>query len=144
MAVDLENYAYSFSHAIIKLADQQFTAISNVSFSQNVERSAVFGTSRKPLKRSAGQAQLGEATITFSDLKEALNFYAALGDDPSSVNFVVDVTLSNPNGDTDSFELLGCSLSGFSASFEAGADALGLEVPCSFLALRVNGRDFVR
>lgn len=142
--VDLENYSYSFSHAIIKLADSQYTAIKNVTFSQSVERSAIYGTSRKPLKRSAGQVALGEGTISFSDLKEALTFYGALGSDPSLVSFTVDVTLANSNGDTDSFELLGCALSGFSANFEAGADALGLEVPFHFLTLRVNGGDFVQ
>lgn len=143
MSVDLEHYAYSFSHAIIKVADRQFTAISNVTFLQNIERSAVMGTLRKPLKRSAGQAQLGEGSLTFSDLKEAMGFYEALGDDPSSASFAVDFTLTN-GPDTDSFELLGCNVSSFSANFEAGADALGLEQAFTFLDLKINGVAFVR
>lgn len=144
MAVDLESYAYSFSHAIIKIADKQFTAISNVTFSQNIERSAIMGTLRKVLKRSAGQGQLGEGSLTFSDLKEAFDFYKALGDDPSNANFSIDVTLANSNGDTDSFEMSGCNVSSFSANFEAGADALGLEQAFSFMSLKINGVEFIK
>ena len=144
MAVDLESYAYSFSHAIIKLEDSQYTGISNVTFDQQIERGVVYGTLRKPLKRAAGQVQLGEGSITFSDLREAMSFYSSLGDEPSAAVFTVDVTLANSNGDTDSFELQSCTLSGFSANFEQGADALGLELPFNFMHLKVNGKDFVR
>jgi hypothetical protein len=135
MAIDYENYAFSFSHAIIKLNDTQFTAISAVSFSQDVERSAVYGTDRKPLS---------EGTITFSDLEEGMAFYSALGDDPSLALFSCDVTFSNENGDTRSFELLSCALSGISGDFEQGADAMGIEFPFSFMAIKVDGAEFAR
>lgn len=142
MAVDYENYAFSFSHAIIKLNERQFTAISNVSFSQDIERSAVYGTDRKPLKRSAGQLSLGEGNVQFSDLQEGMEFYSALGSNPSAALFSCDVTFSNQNGDTRSFELLSCALSGISGDFEQGADAMGIEFPFSFMAIKVDGAEF--
>lgn len=142
MAVDYENYAFSFSHAIIKLNERQFTAISNVSFNQDVERSAVYGTDRKPLKRSAGQLSLGEGSVQFSDLEEGMEFYSALGSNPSAALFSVDVTFSNQNGDTRSFELLSAALSGISGDFEQGADAMGIEFPFSFMAIKVDGAEF--
>ena len=145
MAVDHENYAWSFSHGILKANEKQYTGVSNVTFSQDIDRSAVYGTSRKPLKRSAGQVQLGEATITFSDLEDAMQFITDLGDDPSLALFSVEFTLSNEQaGLVRSFELLSCALSGFSANFEQGADALGLEVPVSFMILKIDGREFAR
>jgi hypothetical protein len=144
MAVDHEQYAFSFSHAVIKANDKQYTAISNVSFSQDIDRSAVYGTSRNPLKRSAGQLQMGDATVTFSDLEEAMTFISDLGEDPSLALFSCDVTLANDSGQVRSFELLSCALNGFSASFEAGADALSLEIPMSFLRLKIDGREFAR
>lgn len=144
MSVDLESFAYSFSHAIIKVANRQFTEISNVTFSQNIERSAVMGTLRKVLKRSAGQAQLGEGSLTFSDLKGAFDFYQTLGTDPSSVSFEIDVTLARDNNVSDSFLLQGCNVSSFSANFEAGADALGLEQAFTFMNLKINGVDFIK
>lgn len=142
MAVDYENYAFSFSHAIIKLNETQFTAISAVSFSQDVEREAVYGTDRRPLKRSAGQLSLGEGSITFSDLEEGMSFYAALGENPSAALFSCDVTFSNENGDTRSFELLSCALSGISGDFEQGAEALGVEFPFSFMSIKIDGAEF--
>jgi hypothetical protein len=142
MAVDYENYAFSFSHAIIKLNERQFTAISNITFSQDVERAAVYGTDRKPLKRSAGQLSLGEGSATFSDLEEGMEFYSALGTNPSAALFSCDVTFSNENGDTRSFELLSCALSGISGDFEQGAEALGIEFPFSFMAIKVDGAEF--
>lgn len=142
MAVDYENYAFSFSHAILKLNERQYTAISNVSFSQDVERSAVYGTDRKPLKRSAGQLSLGEGSVQFSDLEEGMEFYSALGSNPSAALFSCDVTFSNQNGDTRSFELLSCALSGISGDFEQGADAMGIEFPFSFMAIKVDGAEF--
>ena len=138
MAVDYENYAFSFSHAIIKLNEKQFTAISNITFSQDVERSAVYGTDRKPLKRSAGQLSLGEGSATFSDLEEGMEFYRARGTNPSAALFSCDVTFSNENGDTRSFELLSCALSGISGDFEQGAEAMGIEFPFSFMAIKAE------
>lgn len=144
MAVDYEKYAFSFSHAIIKLADVQFSAISGFEVSQDIDRSAVWGTSRKPLKRSAGQLQMGEGTVTFSDLDEALSFIGALGDDPSLALFSVDATLTNEAGQTRSIECLSCALKGFSANFEAGADALSLEVPFTCMLLKIDGKELAR
>jgi len=144
MAVSHTEFAFSFSHAIIKLADSQYSGISGIQFSQDIDRAATYGTSRKPQKRSAGQLQVGEGTITFSDLEEAMSFYAALGDDPSLALFAVDATLVNEAGQTRSFECLSCALSGFTANFEAGADALSLELPFSFLLLKIDGREFAR
>lgn len=142
MSVDLERFAFSFSNAIIRVAEKQYTAISTVSGNQAVERGVVYGTSRKPLKRAAGQLQMGEGSITFSDLAEGLDFIAELGDDPSSKSFAVDVTLVNAQGDTQSIEYVGCALSGFNSQFESGSDALSLEVPFSYMQTRVNGKDF--
>lgn len=144
MAVDLEQYAFSFQHAIIKLQDRQFDAISNISFSQDIERSAIYGTARAPLKRSVGQVSLGEATVTFSDLDEALTFYDALGDDPSLATFSADVTFANEVGRVRSFELLSCALGGISGDFEAGADAVGMEYPLSFMRIKIDGKTFVK
>lgn len=143
MAVDLEKFAFSFSHAIIKLADSQYTGIKQLSFKQEVHREATYGTGRLPQKRAAGQLGMGEATITFSDLEEAMSFYDALGDDPTLVVFSVDCTLTN-GSQTRSFELLSCCISAFDANFEQGAEALPLEIPVDFLRLKINGKEFAR
>jgi hypothetical protein len=142
MAVDHVNYAFSFSHAIIKLNEKQYTAISNVSFNQDVERAAVYGTDRRPLKRSAGQLSLGDGSCMFSDLEEGMSFYSELGANPSAALFSFDITFSNEAGETRSFELLSCALSGIAGDFEQGAEAMGIEFPFSFMAIKVDGAEF--
>lgn len=139
-----EKYAFSFSHAIIKANDQQFIGIRGIQFNQDIDRAVIYGTSRKPLKRSAGLLQQGEGTITFSDVEQAMQFIASLGDDPSLATFSIDCTLSNEAGQVRSFECVSCSLAGFTANFESGADALSLEVPFDFMILKIDGKEFAR
>ena len=144
MAVDLENFAYSFAHGTIKLADQQFTAIENITFSQDIDRAAVFGTSRKPLRRSAGQLQIGTGEVTFSDLDEGLEFYKTLGEDPSRASFAVDVTFENEEGAVRSYEIKGCVLSGISGDFATGGEALQQAFPFEFMDIKVDGVSFAK
>ena len=145
MAVDLQAFAYSFSHGIIKFDDVQYTGISNISGDQAVDRSAVYGTGRAPQAKSAGQIGLGEGSVTFSDLKEGFQFYEALA--AAAKNAAVAVFscaygLEKDQGAVISFGMLGCSLTSLSFDHENGADALGVEFPFDFLRLKVNGKEF--
>ena len=144
MATDLTKYAFSFSHAIIKVNDVQITGISAVELSQDIDREATYGTGRQPQKRAAGLLSLGDGLITFSDLEDWMKFYDSLGDDPSLALFSLDVTLDNRAGDVRSFECLSCAVAGVRAAFEQGATALSLEQPFDFMKLKVNGREFAR
>lgn len=140
MAVDLQGFAFSFSHAIIKLNNNQYTAIESISYDQSLDRSAVYGTDVSPLKRTKGQLGLGEGTITFSDLEEAFRFMESLGDDPMGKTFEVSITLANEAGDTRSIELLSCALTGFGGDYSQGADALQQEIPFDYMRTKVNGK----
>jgi hypothetical protein len=140
---DHENFAFSFSHGVIKLNEKQFTAIGNIQLDQQLEEAAVFGTSNKPLRRSAGQLQLGEGTITFTDLEEGQDFFDSLGDRPLMKLFAIDYTVTREDGTTRSIEALSCRLTGFGVDHEQGAEALGIEYPVSFLMMKVNGKELV-
>lgn len=142
MSVDLENFAFSYPHATIKVGDKQFMSISAISFDLPVDRSAVYGTAASPLKRSKGQIGLGEGSMTFADLEEAGLFYDALEENPAGKVFNIDVSFENEAGQTRSYQLLSCALAGFSASFEQGADALSLDVSFDFMRLKIDGREF--
>ncbi len=144
MALDLEKFAFSFSHAVIKCNGRQFTGINELSFKQEVHREATYGTSRKPQKRSAGQLGMGEGHAKFSDLEEAMQFYDSLGVDPTLAVFAVECTLANEAGQVRQFECLSCVISGFDAGFEAGAPALSLEIPFEFMLLKIEGKEFAR
>jgi hypothetical protein len=140
---DHENFAFSFSHGVVKLNGKQFTAIGSVALDQALEEAAVFGTSTKPLRRSAGQLQLGEGTIMFTDFEEGTDFFDSLGDRPLMKLFALDYTLTREDGATRSIEALSCRLTGFAVDHEQGAEALGIEYPVSFLMMKVNGKELV-
>lgn len=144
MALDLEKFAFSFSHGVIKLNGNQFTGIKHLAFKQEVHREATYGTNRKPQKRSAGQLGMGEGSITFSDLEEAMQFYTALGDDPTLALFSCECTLANEAGQVRQFECLSCVIAAFDADWEAGAEALSLDIPFEFMLLKVDGKEFAR
>lgn len=143
MAVDLANYAYSFSHAIVTVNERQFTDVSAVSISQELSESAVYGTDIRPMKRSVGQLQMGRGQLTFSDMGEAIDFYKSLGEQPFLQLFALDYALSTPDGSFRSVECRSCRLASFGIEHQAGADALGMTFPFSFLQVKVDGQDLV-
>lgn len=142
-ALDFNEYAYSFSHAIVRVNERQFTAVSAVSINQELSESAVYGTDARPLKRSVGQLSLGKGQLTFSEMGEAVDFFKALGAQPLMAIFALSYQLVLPSGSSRSVECSGCRLTGFGIEHSAGADALGMTYPFSFLNVQVDGRDLV-
>lgn len=141
MSQDLTKFAYSFSHGIIRVDERQFTDIDNIALSQELTEAAVYGTDARPLKRSAGQFGLGQGQLKFSDMGEAGDFFFALGDDPFFKLFTVTYQLAR-GSDLREFEALGCRIVKLGIDHSAGAEAVSMVYPFSFLKLRVDGREF--
>jgi len=141
MAQDLLGFAFSFSHAIVRVNERQFQGISAVSVSQDVNEAAVYGTDARPLKRSVGQLQLGRGSLTFGDMGEARDFYTALGDQPLMSIFQLAYQLTKPDGSTISVDCVSCRLTSVSLDHQAGAEALGMTFPFSFMAMKIDGVD---
>jgi hypothetical protein len=142
LAQDLTTFAYSFAHGILRVNERQFTDLSNVTVSQELVEAAVYGTDFRPLKRSLGQLQMGQGQLVFSELGEAIDFYDSLGQDTMSSIFSVTWQLARPPADVREFEALGCRLIRIGVDHSAGAEALSLVAPFSFLKLKYNGREF--
>lgn len=143
MALDYTNYAFSFAHAIIKVDDRQFVGIRLVSVNQELTESAIYGTDVRPLKRSVGQLSMGRGQLVFSDYQEGSDFFRYLGDEPFKAIWTLDYSLAREDGTTRSIECQACRLLGFGVEHEAGADGLSVSYPFSFMAMRVDGVDFV-
>lgn len=141
MATDLFGFAYSFSHAIVRVNERQFTDIRAVSASQGIDEAAVYGTDARPLKRSVGQLRMGRGQLVFADMGEAVDFYSALGDQPLMTPFQLTYQLTKPDGASITVELISCRLIEFNLDHAAGADALGLTFPFSFMKAQINGVD---
>lgn len=140
--VDFTGYAFSFSHAIITMDGVQYTGIKNISISQSLTESAVFGTSYKPLKRSAGQLGMGRGRITFSDYEESAEFFSSLGLAPFLSIFELSYVLNNPDGGLRVILCHSCRLKEFSINHEANGAPLTCEYPFSFLDMLIDGIPF--
>lgn len=136
---DTEGFAYSFGHAVITIDGRIYTAVRNVRLSQRLQEAAVYGTARAPLGRSAGQLELGQGTVIFSDLSEAFDMLQNLSPDPLFRTWNLDYTLVNERLEVRSIELRSCRLIGIDVDHEEGPDALPAEYPFSFLSMKVNG-----
>lgn len=143
MAVDLNNYKYSFAHAIIRVGDRQFTGIRSVSVNQELTEAAVYGTGIRPEGRSVGQLQIGRGTLIFSDFGEGLDFWSYLAPQPLLALWDLDYALVREDGSTRSVECISCRLLGSGIEHESGPDALEVSYPFSFLAMRKDGFDTV-
>lgn len=142
MALDLQQFAYSFSHAAVTVGGRQFTDISAVAISQDLKESAVYGTDVRPLKRSVGQLDLGKGQLTFSDLGEARDFYKSLGDQPFLALWELSYALSHPDGQgVLSVDCKACRLTSFGIQHSAQSEALGMTFPFSFLQVKIDGVD---
>lgn len=129
--------AFSFSHATLRVGSYLDNSPAAVSIQLNVERSAVYGMKRTPLRKSDGRVAMGTGSITWSDIGDFFNFFHSLGSDPLFKNFNLDYFLVN-NGDVRSIELFGCDLSGFNMDHATGPDAVGMTVPFTFLDGKID------
>jgi hypothetical protein len=140
---DVSGFAFSFSHAVIKTDDRQWTCVDGVKISQDLNDAPVYGTSRAPVKRSAGQLQMGQGSLRFSDFEEATDFFRSLKPDPFMKLWTLDYTLVNEIGTVRSIECRACRLVSVSFDHQAGVEAVGGEFPFSFLSMRIDGADVI-
>lgn len=143
MALDYVNYAFSFSHAIVRVNERQFVGVRSVSVNQELTESAVYGTDCRPLKRSVGQLSMGKGQLVFSDYQEGIDFFQSLGSEPFKALWSLDYTLAREDGTTRGIECQACRLLGFGVEHEAGPDGLEISFPFSFMAMKVDGTDLL-
>ena len=143
MALDYVNYAFSFSHAIVRVDETQYVGVQSVSVSQDLTESAIYGTDVRPLKRSVGQLSMGKGQLVFSDYQEGTSFFKALGSEPFKALWALDYTLAREDGTTRSIECQSCRLVGFGIEHESGPDGLSVTFPFSFMAMKVDGVDLL-
>jgi hypothetical protein len=139
--LDYNNYAFSFSHAIVRVNERQFVGVQSVSVNQELTESAIYGTDARPLKRSVGQLSLGRGQLVFSDYQEGTDFFKSHGVEPFKALWALDYTLAREDGTTRSIECQSCRLTGFGIEHESGPDGLAITFPFSFMAMKVDGVD---
>ena len=138
---DLNNFAFSFSHARISIGGKQFIGIKSVSVNQSIVEEAVYGTEAQPIGRSVGRIEMGRGSLTFSDFGEGSDFWQALGNQPYLGIWDLDYTLEKGDGSVTSILCQACRITGLGVEHDNGPDALEVSFPFSFLRMRVNNID---
>jgi len=136
-----QGFFYDFGRAEIDLAGSIFTAISNIKCKQDVEEGIVRGAAAEPLARTRGKLNIGDGTIEFSAVEEAVDFITnKLGDGWAETPFTTTYTLTAPNVDPIKIVLYGCRLLDCEIDHGEGADALPASLPFSFMYRTFNGK----
>jgi hypothetical protein len=135
-----EAKAFSFDRGEIEIAARIFTAIENISTNQPIEEGVIFGTRAEPLQRTRGQLQMGEGTIEFSAIEEAIELVELLGDGWQEKVFVVSYTLVAPDARTIAIVCNGARLLDCEIDHGQGADGLPASLPFSFMNRTINGK----
>ena len=137
---ETEGFAYGFQRAELTLQGVIYTGISSVEIDQPTEEGAVMGTRPYPLKRTMGQMEMGEGTITFSDEGERQRFIDGLGNAYREKVFSLTWLLTAPNTPAIKKECIGCRVLSDPTSHESGTDALGGDITFSFMYCKTNGK----
>jgi hypothetical protein len=141
VTIGLDRFAYSFSHAIVRVGGRQFVGLKNVTATQDLAEEAVYGTSVHPIGRSVGQIQMGQGSLTFSDFGEGSDFFESLGSQPLLSIWDLDYSLVRDDGAVKSIACQACRLTGQGIEHESGPGALEIAYPFSFLRMKVNNID---
>lgn len=137
---DLERFAYGFHRAELNANRKIWTLISNVSFSQPVTESGVHGTRPWPLLRTEGKQDLGDGSLTWTSEIERLAFVDSLGDGYLSKTWTLSWILRAKGRPNQKLVCYGCRVLDVPVAHEEGEEALGGEMPFSFMYYTLNGK----
>ena len=135
-----EAKAFSFDRGEIDINGRIFTAIENISTNQPIEEGVIFGAAAEPLQRTRGQLQMGEGTIEFSTIEEAMELVDLLGDGWQEKVFPISYTLVAPDNRTIAIVCNGSRLLDCEIDHSQGADGLPVSFPFSFMNRTINGK----
>lgn len=137
---DLESFGYSFSRGELNMDRRIFTAITNVQFDQPTTEGAIMGTRPWPLKRTEGQMEMGEGTITFSDEAERMAFIDRLGNGWRTKIWQLSWILTAKGAKPVKLACFGCRVLSNPIAHEQGEAGLGGDITFSFMYHSVNGK----
>lgn len=137
---ETEAFAYGFARAELTIGRRIITAISNVQFGQPTTEGVVRGTQPFPLARTEGEMDIGSGVITFSDEAERVAVIDSLGDGYRAVIWNLKWVLTARGRPAVRLACQSCRFLDFPVDHGAGEEALGGEMPFSFLSHTVNGK----
>lgn len=137
---NFEGFAYSFQRAELSCGTHIYVAISNVSADQPTTEGVVKGTRPYPLATTEGEMDVGDGSLTFSDVGEWSRFLDDLGDGWRSKRWSLKWTLTAVGAPAIRKACQGCRVLSNPLDHSGGEEALAGEITFSFLSHTVNGK----
>ena len=139
---DQSSFGYSFAGAEIRVAGTIYPSIGSLKHAQKLEEGIFHGAGVAPLGRTIGQLSVGEGSMKFNDLADAMAFCHQLSAGGLYTTiFNIAASYTAPSRPTLTVVLKQCRILDFPIDSEAGADAIASEVPFSFLNRTINGAE---
>lgn len=140
MAIDyplINGIRHEWSSCEIKLGGVVYVGVKEVSYSDKLEPTKVYGAHAQPIGRTRGVYSC-EGSITLY-LAEANELRRALGPGYKEVSFDIVASYSEDELEAITDELVGCRIKGEDHSASQGADALVRKFDLDIMLVRWNG-----
>lgn len=136
---DYEAFGYSFARAELKLDNQIYIAISNVSYDQPTTEEAIMGTKPYPIGSTEGEMSMGAGTVTFSTEADRVRFIESLGQGFREKRWSLSWILSAEGRPNIKLECTACRVLGNPVAHGTGPAALGGDIAFSAMNHTING-----
>lgn len=143
MAITVNDIEYSWGSITLKINGKEITGFKAISYSDAVEREAVYGAGRHKLGMTRGKYTTEQGSIT-AYLKQEREIINDLGDGWADYGpFEVEVRYAEPGEDTHIDIVEGCRFAGTSGGGEEGASPLEREMKFDYMRVKRDGNYLV-
>lgn len=138
---DQEGYALAFVSGELTMNGKIYIGISNVSIAQPTNEGHIKGTKGVPIKRTPGEQDMGEGTVTFSDEEARADFIDDLGDGYRDKTWSLTwIKRNKKTGRLVRYEATSCRSLDEPVDDGEGEDATSGDVNFSFMEYKINGK----
>lgn len=143
MAITVNDIEYSWGSITAKINGKEITGFKAISYSDAVEREAVYGAGRHKLGMTRGKYTTEQGSLT-AYLKQEREIINDLGDGWADYGpFEVEVRYAEPGEDTHIDIVEGCRFAGTSGGGEEGASPLEREMKFDYMRVKRDGNYLV-
>lgn len=139
MAIVVNDVEYSWGSITLKILGVELIGYKAISYSDAIEREAVFGARRHKIGMTKGKVTTEQGSVTMY-LKQHRELLDTLGDGWGDVRFDCEVRYAEPGMPTRVDIVEGCKFAGNPEGGEEGASALEREVKFDFMRISRDGK----
>lgn len=141
--VSAEDPMFDFQAIELTAGKSVFAAVKEVKYSGELSRKLVYGTGRKPIGKTGGQAKFTASAVFYRSEFERFVKDELGGSGFALKSFSVTVQWSVPGADIVTDSLIGCSLTKLETGGSSGDDPTEVSFDLMPMNILFNGNDLV-